>query len=441
MRQRILQMLLLAAVSSSAATGQINCNPGSPSASKLVCEFPFSTGVLTNATALGSNSSNQSSASGALQTATTINIGIATQLSQLPLASASAGAVEVYKAGVPETYNNLGPILVDRAQVIGKGKVFIGFTASQYVFTNIDGISLNSLKFSYSQTAYAPPGTTTPISTTYTSENTSTSFRMDQIVAVGTVGVSSRVDMSVIVPIERVSLGASTSGSVSYIQSAGSSTAIGPLPNQSIYSTGSASGMGDINFNAKGVLWSGERATLSSGLTVRTPTGDDQNLLGSGAWGFNLYAVYGYLAKVSPHFKIGYQWNTTTELDNPTDKFGQDQSLPGGVQYDAGADWAMVRKLTVAADILGSQYLNTPVYVPTMSAAINTATSPTSPTTPTTLPSSEILNSSYTISNLSTGVKWSPGKQIVISANVLSQLNNNGLRSRPTPLLGISCKF
>jgi hypothetical protein len=440
MRQRTLQLLLLAAVSSSAATGQINCNPGSPSANKLVCEFPISTGVLTNATALGGNSSNQSSASSALQTATTINIGIATQLSQLPLASASAGTVEVYKAGVPETYSNLGPILVDRAEVIGKGKVFIGFTASQYVFTNIDGISLNSLKFSYSQTAYAP-GSTTPISTTYTSENTSTSFRMDQLVAVGTIGLSSRVDMSVIVPIERVSLGASTFGSMSYVQSAGSSTAIGPLPNNSIYSRGTASGVGDINFNAKGVLWSGERATFSSGLTVRTPTGDDQNLLGSGAWGFNLYAVYAYLAKVSPHFKVGYQWNTTTELDNPTDKFGQNQSLPGGVQYDAGADWAMVKKLTVAADILGSQYLNTPIYVPTTSAAINTAPSPTSPATPTSLPSSEIQNSSYSISNVSAGFKLNPAWNLVLSGNVLIQLNNNGLRSRPTPLVGISYKF
>jgi hypothetical protein len=29
----------------------------------------------------------------------------------------------------------------------------------------------------------------------------------------------------------------------------------------------------------------------------------------------------------------------------------------------------------------------------------------------------------------------------VISANLLTQLINAGLRSRPTPLLGISCKF
>jgi hypothetical protein len=441
MKRPILHLLLLAALPGSSAMGQvISCTSG-PAVGKLVCEFPFSTGVLANASALGSSSSSASGAASAQTVATTINIGIATQLSQLPLASASAGTIEVYKAGVPETFNNLGPILTDRAQVIGKGKVFIGFTGSQYVFTKIDGIPLSSLTFSYSQNAYSQGSNPTLISTTYTSENTALSFRMNQLVGVATVGLSNRVDVSVIIPIERVSLGASTSNSKSYVQNAGSTTAIGPSSNPSIYAAGTASGIGDINFNVKGVLWNGERDTVSSGFTLRTPTGDDLNFLGSGAWGFNLYALYSHLAKVSPHAKVGYQWNTTTELNNPTLSFGKNQSLPGGMQYDVGADWAAAKHMTVAADILGSQYLNTPIYVPTKSAPINVATSATTPATSQDLPSSTIENSSYNVSDLSAGVKINPLRDLVLSANVLIQLNDNGLHARPTPLLGISCKF
>jgi len=280
MKRTILHLLLLAALTGSSATGQLlNC-ASQPAASKLVCEFPFSTGVLANAAALGASSSASANGVASAQTvATSINIGIATQLSQLPLASASAGTIEVYNAGVPETFNNLGPILTDRAQVIGKGKVFVGATASQYVFTKIDGIPLSSLTFSYSQNAVSQGSV---ISTTYTSESTALSFRMNQLVSVATVGLSNKVDLSVIVPVERVSLGASTANSVSYVQNAGSSTAIGPAKNPNIYAAGTASGIGDIAINGKGVLWSGERATFSGGLTVRTPTGDDLNFLGSG---------------------------------------------------------------------------------------------------------------------------------------------------------------
>jgi hypothetical protein len=57
------------------------------------------------------------------------------------------------------------------------------------------------------------------------------------------------------------------------------------------------------------------------------------------------------------------------------------------------------------------------------------------------LPSSTIENSSYNVSDLSAGVKINPLRDLVLSANVLIQLNDNGLHARPTPLLGISCKF
>ncbi|MGH9606154.1 MAG: transporter [Terracidiphilus sp.] len=431
MKRRTMCLLLLAALSSSGAMGQINCGGGSASV-KLVCEFPFSTGVLTNATSLGGTNT---AATNAIKLATTLNVAIATQASQLPLATASAGVVLVYRNGVPETFNNLGPILTDRAQTIGKGKVFIGFTASQFVFTDIDGASLNNLPFAYSQVAYAPGSTTQVVSTTYTTESTSLAFRADQLVGVGTIGLTKRMDFTVIVPIERVSLGATTLHSQSYVVDASNNQAFGPVSNPQTYTNGTASGVGDIVFNVKSVLQSDEHAAFSAGFNLRTPTGDELNFLGSGAWGFNPYLVYTYLAKVSPHAKVGYQWNTDSDLNNPTLTPNGNQALPGGMQYDIGADWAMQRHWTLAADLLGNQFLNTPRLVPGAIVNITTASSTLS------LATSTSGNSSYSINNVSTGVKWNPAGNLVISANVLTQINNNGLRSRPTPLVGISYKF
>ncbi len=431
MKTRTRYLLLLAALSGSTAMAQINCTSGA-AANKLVCEFPFATGVLTNANALGGQNS---AASNAVKLATTLNVAIATQASQLPLASASAGTVVVYKAGIPETFNNLGPILTDRAQTVGRHRLFIGFTASQFVFTDIDGSSLGNLPFAYSQVAYAAGSTTNVVSTTYTTESTNLTFKADQFVGVGTFGLTKRTDLTVIVPVELVSLGATTSHSQSYVVNANSNQAFGPFSNPTTYTHGTASGIGDIVFNVKSELQSSERATFSAGMNLRAPTGDELNFLGTGAWGFNPYLVYSYLAKFSPHAKIGYQWNTASDLNNPNLVAGGDQDLPGGAQYDIGADWAMQRRWTLALDLLGNQFLNTPRLVPGAVVSIATASGNIQ------LATSTSGSSSYWINNVGTGVKWNPAGNLVISANVLTQINNNGLRSRPTPLVGISYKF
>jgi hypothetical protein len=430
MKRRTFELLLLATLSSGGALGQINCSSG-PSSQKLVCQFPFSTGALTFDTALYGNL--KGGVQSALQAAGVFNNAIATQVSQLPLASASAGTVVIFKQGVPETFDNLGPILTDRAQTVGKHRLFIGGTASQFVFTDIDGVPLGKLPFAYTTTAFSPK-TGAVLSNTYTSEYTAFEFKLNQFIGVATYGLTSRTDVSVIVPIERISIGATTFGSRGYIFNADNVFVYGPFTNPNTHTPGTASGVGDITFNAKTEIWRGEHATVSGAMNFRVPTGDDQNYLGSGAWGFNPYIVYSYLWKVAPHVKIGYEWNTKTELNNPTDTAGGNQNLPGGLQYDVGADYAMVRHVTVAADLLGSQYLNAPRLVPT--PVTLPAGSPIS-----SLPTIATENASYSLNNVSAGLKWNPYRNLVLSGNVLFQLNNNGLRSRPTPLVGISYKF
>lgn len=434
MRRRTLQLLLFFTLTSAGAMAQINCT-NSATAKKLVCLFPFSTGVLRDDSALGTpptgTTGSTSVFSQASQVAESLDIAIASQASQLPLASASAGTIVLYKAGVPQTLNNLGPILTDRAQAIGKGKVFVGFTASQFVFTDIDGHSLGRLPFGYFRTAYDQNHQVQ--SNTYTTESANLKFTINQYIGVATVGITKRIDFSVIVPWERVSFGDAVRPSTNYVVDVNNKELFSYVLGGT-YSSGNRAGVGDIVLNGKSVLYSGERATFAAGLNLRTPTGDDLNFLGSGAFGFNPYLDYSYLRVVSPHAKIGYQWNTKTELNNPTETANGKQALPGGLQYDFGADWSVKRYLTVAGDLLGSQYVNTPRLVTTTTTvtAVNGAFS---------LPSSVSQNSTYTISNLSAGLKLNPFRNLVFSGNVLFQLNNNGLRARPTPLIGLSYKF
>lgn len=430
MAKRTWQFLLLVCVSSTVAIGQISCNPGSSASTKLVCQIPFSTGVFTN-------NSSASASTTALRNATAFNSAIATQVSQLPVASSSSGIIVVYKAGVPETFNNLGPILTDRAQTIGKHKLFLGFTASQFVFTHIDGINLKNVPFTYEATA-TNPSTGAVLSDTYTSESTNIHFKVNQYVAVGTFGITNRIDVSAVVPMERISIGAETYNTEAYILNAYNVLVLGPYSVPSTYVPGTARGIGDITFNGKGMLWHGERSTISAGFNLRTPTGDALNYLGSGAWGFNPYLSVSYLSRVSPHAKVGYQWNTSTELNNPTGT--GNEALPGGFQYDAGADWACLRHVTLVGDILGSQYLNATRLVLSTTPLPTPVTNPPTPST-VFLPTVATSNRSYTVNDVSAGLKWNPFRDLVLSGNALYQINNDGLRTRIVPMVGISYKF
>ena len=113
--------------------------------------------------------------------------------------------------------------------------------------------------------------------------------------------------------------------------------------------------------------------------------------------------------------------------------------LPGGLQYDAGADLKVIRSLTVAGDILGSQFVNMP------SLALTTVTLKPVPASTSNVPASYTtvspLNNSYATVNISGGLKWSPIPHFLVYGNVMKQANNTGLRSDLVPLFGIAYNF
>jgi hypothetical protein len=421
MTKRTLQLLLIAFSSSLTATGQINCS----TSTKLVCQIPFSTGALAQ---------NGSAVPNAQGVASVFNSSIATQVSQLPLVSSSSGTIVLYKAGVPQTYYNLGPILTDRALTVGRHRLFLSFTASQFYFTDIDGLGLGKIPFSF------PALSTDKTSTIYTSEDLNIHFKLNQYVAIATFGVTDKLDVSMILPVERVSIGTESFNTSEYIVNTANNNGQGPFTKQPANSAGIASGVGDITFAAKYIVKTLEHSTFSVGLNFRTPTGDDQNYLGSGAWGTNPYGVFSYVSKISPHVRLGYQWNSETELNPNLVRPGSNLALPGGLQYDVGADWSLTKHLTVAGDLMGNQYLNSPrliVSTPTPTLTFNTSTGSQTFL----LPTVTSVTSSYWINDLSTGAKWNPYRDLIITGNVLFQLNNVGMRSRPTPLVGISYSF
>lgn len=433
--KRLLFFLSIALTPATVSFGQVNCDVST----KLVCAFPVSSSTLSAQT-FGAGAK-----AAALSTAVPINAAIAAQLTQLPVPSATVGVVSLRRKGseVPTPWNNLGPILTDRPDTVGKGHVFMGFSYQHFNFTGLEGFHLSALPiaFSYSATIHTPQGVSDQ-QTYYGSMMNHVSFKLDQYVGIATVGVSRTTDVSVIVPFNSVNVAVTSSNFSAYTYDSltNTYTPVGPKQGTTVSSSGSAWGVGDVTVGVKQQLLGQDhnRPAAAIGATFRFASGDALNYLGSGAMGGSAFGLLEYRARVAPHFKLGYQWNNTSKVLN-LQQASASQRLPGGLQYAVGTDFRVNRHLTLAADLLGSQFVNTPYFTET------TYSFSPAPAANSGIPSTYNVvstpNNTYTTINFSGGAKWSPFPHFLLFGNALIQLNSVGLRSEVVPLGGIAYNF
>ena len=229
--------LLLCCVMGVAAFAQTDC--ANPNNNKLVCQIPVSV-RSTNPGTVG----NQAQA---------FNASFAAQLSQLPLPSSATGLVFVFDKSIKDykALENLGPILTDRAQTLGRRRLFLGFSFQQFNFTDINANNLSQVPFVLVSTSGNQ--------TQYFYQQEHISFKFNQYVAIATYGLTAHTDLSVVVPIVRVSIGVgqilpgSQGNGTEYFVDNTTTPAkfLGQVPVAIPTTKGIASGVGDILFNLK----------------------------------------------------------------------------------------------------------------------------------------------------------------------------------------------
>jgi hypothetical protein len=218
-----------------------------------------------------------------------------------------------------------------------------------------------------------------------------------------------------------------------------------PCFNGSFSTAGTATGIGDVDLRGKYEVYQGEHFGFATGVDVRLPTGDAQNLLGSGAIGVRPFGTVSYSARVSPHAEIGYELNGKSILAGdfvatPTTKGG----LPDRFVYIVGADAAIVKRLTASFDIYGQRLFGVPQLFSSPYTDLGKCSDIvcTTLTPGTTHPDIGVRpNADYNITNASVGLKYRPFGHLVITGNVLIKLDDGGLRSTVVPLVGASYSF
>ncbi len=459
--------------------------PTSATSDKLICLIPQVYGVnglpveLTQQAGAPVNNAFQNVLPDSLGP---LNSSIARESAVLPLASPSSGLTFSWnaaaKAMVPST-DSYGPILGERADTIGKYRVFLGFSYQHFKFGDLDGVNLKNLPSVFLQEDFTGGVAGDPTRTcsvngdnqtqcAFIRDVVKTDNRVDlkahQFTTFVTFGVTDRIDLSVAIPIEDVRMSISSSATiVSNMDSTGavfahtfpfrtgcgdfSTNPPSPCATQSFSSTRTASGIGDITLRVKGTAWKGERAGLALGVDVRAPTGDSLNFLGAGAAGVRPFVVWSYRSRISPHVSVGYEVNGSSKIAGDI-LTGSKERLPSQLTYTGGADVWITKRLTAGFDLVGQQVFQArrismgkvtePAACLDDNGQCSTGNFVNPPNMdPAVLPTTGTFNVTY----VSLGGKFRPFSNLLITGNVLVKLNDGGLGANTIPLVGVSYTF
>jgi hypothetical protein len=372
-----------------------------------------------------------------------LNRGIATQLSTFPLSSSSGGFTYSFDQALgvfTRTSESFGPLFAERALTAGKGKLNFGFNYGRTTYDTFEGNDLGNgdIKLFLTHSDFNSDGDhlafwfegdviRSDLFLDVTAENS---------VVFANYGVSDRFDVGISLPYVRVKIDARIHATVDALATGGdpfvSHIFPGGSPEEDFKQVGTAEGFGDLVLRAKYHAIRGDTWGLAAAADLRLPTGDEDNLLGSGATQAKLYLIASGTGKFSPHANVGYTFST-----GGSEATG---SLPDEFNYTVGFDAAVAPRLTFTADMIGRTLRNTgrlqEVQQEWQYMRRNDTTTYT-----TALPELVQVEGDLNIVLASVGIRVNPFKNLLISANALFSTGNRGLQDRFTPIVAFDYSF
>jgi len=429
-----------------------------------------------------------------LQLDSALNASIATALSIIPLSSPASGVIlrrdPDTGAELPES-STLGTIFTERAETIGRRRLYIGFSHQDFHFTSFNGTSLNGLSLLYTggdPSKISPSQGATGITTVPASFNVGMGIHLSQDITFLTYGVTGRFDVSVGLPVVHSGVAARTYNGLIYAGTGFGNptcwcvnTFTPGAPTLELPQIGDAglskTGFGDVLVRLKGTVVRKRNVVMAVGGDLRLPTGNETSFLGTGTTSFKPFtAVSLYTRPVrnlvvfSPHFDVGWQFagksilggalqpttltetisgNQVTYLGAPftaTKDF-----IPDVFSWAAGTEVAVGHHNTFIVDVLGNQIGRIHGMPNALNQSITGLSLPTGPNgdpknqaTPTIGTATGLVSVgrvSFGQYSGSFGYKVRVAGNLVASLNILVRFDNNGLTARTVPFYGLSYTF
>ncbi len=359
------------------------------------------------------------------------------QLVSVPLPSPGGGFTFEFDPSLgvfQRTTQSFGPILADRADTIGARRVSVGFAVQRFTFDSVEGISLGSVPAVFTHDNAELLGGREDVVTT----SNAIEARVSQSTMFVTYGITDSVDVSLAVPIVSTDLKIVSHARIRRLGTTNELTHFyrqsdGSVGDQRIFTAvGRASGIGDLMVRLKGTVHKTDRGGVALGVDLRLPTGDEMNLLGSGATGVQPFAIWSATyQRLSPHANAGYKWNGSSVLaGNPAT--GESAHFQNQVSYGVGADVSVSPHLTVAFDVLGRYLIDAERLRLEQFHGLDGRS---------TFPNIVFGRDSYNALSGSIGLKANVFGRALVDVNLLFKLDEKGLRDKVTPLIGFEYSF
>ena len=362
---------------------------------------------------------------------------LTSQIVSLPLPPPASGFTYEFDPGLgvfQRSTTSFGPILSERAETIGARRVSIGFAYQRLSFDSIEGVDLSNIPAVFTHDDAQLLGGREDVVTTVNSIDAEVS-RTAMFVS---YGVTNRLDVSIAVPFVTADLVVTSDATIQRLGTTNPETHffrsfeddIGTRRRFTAF--GHASGLGDVTVRMKQTVKKGAKQGVALGLDLRLPTGDERNLLGTGAPGVNPFvawsANYGAL---SPHLNGGYQWNGDSILGGEPGS-GEAKDLPDLATYTAGAVIEVHPRVTAAVDLIGRYIIDSPrLRLEDFHALDNRSV----------FPNITFTSGSFNEISAAAGLKINFFGRLLVDLNLLVPLNSEGLRDKISPLVGLEYAF
>ncbi|MEN3339276.1 MAG: hypothetical protein V7647_2952 [Acidobacteriota bacterium] len=333
----------------------------------------------------------------------TISRALLVNLTSAPLATSSSGflyRLNPQLGTVERATESFGPFFVERALTPGRGRATFGVSATSAGFDELDGEDLRD-------------GTLVTVArrfrdepAAFDTESLTLQIRSSTMTFFGSVGVTNRLEIGGAVPFARVSVDGQRvnlyRGST-FLQAS---------------ATGTASGIADVAVRAKYTLVARPNGGIAAATEVRLPTGDAENLLGTGTTSYRFIGI-GSLEQGA--FAL----------------HGNASFLRGGISPEwsaaAAASVAVSPRVTVSGEVLRRHVSDL--------HDVNLVASPHP-----TIDRLDILRltagtSPVTLASAVAGFKWNMTGTLVLGGHVSFAMAKRGLTAPLTPTLGLEYAF
>lgn len=364
-------------------------------------------------------------------------IALTSQLVSTPLPTPAAGFTFQFDPALgvfTRTTNSFGPILSERAETIGRRRVSLGFATQRLKFDTIEGLDMTRIPAVFTHdNAELRGGREDVIATTNSIDATVT-----RSTAYVSYGVTNSLDISVAVPVVTTDLIVTSDATIRRIGTTIPEIHFFRQTDDSVgdhrlfTAFGKATGFGDVNVRGKYTIRRTGSQAMAIGVNLNLPTGDETNLLGTGAAGVQPFVVWSATAgPFSPHLNAGYTWNSSSVLAGGS-QLGESRDLPDVASYSGGGAIELHPRVTLAVDVLGRFVIDGSRLFRRTFLALDGRT---------TLPDIGFKKGTVHELSAATGIKLNLGNRFLVNANLLFRLNDQGLGDKVSPLIGVEYAF